>query len=50
MSGAHRLGWVLFLVSAVLFAISAIRSGDVLVLVASVVFGGACVLFLLPER
>ena len=50
MRGVHKLGWLLFLVSAVLFTISGVRSGDVLVVTASIVFGGACVLFLLPDR
>jgi hypothetical protein len=46
----HRLGWILFLVSAVLFAVQGWQSGDWLVVAGSLVFGGACVLFLLPER
>lgn len=45
----HRLGWILFLISAVLFATAGIRSGDWLVVAGSVVFGGACVLFLWPD-
>jgi len=46
----HRVGWALFLLSAALFAAVGVRDGDVLVTAASVVFGVACVLFLLPER
>ncbi|MFP3883106.1 MAG: hypothetical protein ACLFRT_04335 [Actinomycetota bacterium] len=49
MPALHRLGWILFLISAVLFATAGIRSGDWLVVAGSVVFGGACVLFLWPE-
>lgn len=49
MSRLHRAGWLLFLLSAVFFAISGARSGDGLVVAGSVVFGAACVLFLLPE-
>lgn len=40
---------MLFLVSAVLFALEGLRSGSWLVVVASIVFGAACVIFLLPE-
>lgn len=40
----------MFLASAVLFAWSGARSGDWLVVSASVVFGVACALFLVPER
>jgi hypothetical protein len=40
----------MFLVSAVLYGWSGARSGDLLVLAGSVVFGVACVLFLLPTR
>ncbi|TVR21223.1 MAG: hypothetical protein EA389_15535 [Ilumatobacter sp.] len=46
MSRSHRLGWWLFVVSAVLFAVSGVRAGDWLVVTASVVFGAACVVFL----
>ena len=42
----HQLGWSLFIVSAVLFTWAGARSGDWLVVAASVVFGVACVLFL----
>lgn len=42
-----QIGWVMFLVSAILFAWSGVRSGDWLVVWASVVFGVACLLFLL---
>ena len=40
----------MFLVSAVLFGWSGARSGDLLVVAGSAVFGVACVLFLLPNR
>lgn len=46
MARPHRLGWILFIVSAVLFAAAGIRDGDWLVTAASIVFGAACVLFL----
>lgn len=44
------IGWVMFLMSAILFAWSGLRSGDWLVVWASVVFGVACVLFLLAAE
>ncbi len=47
---AERVGWGMFIVSAVLFGWSGARSGDLLVVAGSVVFGLACVLFLLPVR
>lgn len=48
MQRRERVGWVLFLASAVLFAWAGFRAGDWLVVAASALFGGACVLFLLP--
>ena len=50
MPRLHRLGWILFLVSAVLFLAAGLRGGDWLVVAGSVVFGAACVLFLMYER
>lgn len=49
MKRLPQIGWVLFLVSAVLFAWSGMRDGDWLVTAASVVFGVACVLFLVAD-
>ncbi|HSL59150.1 MAG TPA: hypothetical protein VK866_14990 [Acidimicrobiales bacterium] len=49
MSGAHRAGWIMFLVSALLFGWSGVQTGDWWVVVGSAVFGSACVLFLLPD-
>lgn len=45
-------GWLLFLLCSLLFLAAAIRDGDLLIGVASVVFLVACVLFLLayPKR
>jgi hypothetical protein len=43
---AHRLGWLLFVLSAVLFTAVGVRDGDWLVIAASVAFGVACILFL----
>ena len=44
----HRIGWALFLASSLLFVAVGVRDGDLLVTAASVLFGLACVLFLLP--
>lgn len=49
MPRTHRIGWSLFLVSAVLFGWAGIRTGDGLVIAGSVVFGLACLLFLAPS-
>ncbi len=49
MHRAHRLGWLLFILSAALFTWSGIRAGDTIVVAASVVFGAACALFLAVE-
>jgi hypothetical protein len=45
-------GWLLFLLCSLLFLAAAIRDGDLLIAVASLVFLVACVLFLLaaPKR
>lgn len=49
MPRTHRIGWSLFLVSAVLFGWAGIRTGDGQVIGGSVVFGLACLLFLAPS-
>lgn len=49
MHHAERVGWGMFIVSAVLFGWAGLRSGDALTFWGSVVFGLACVLFLLPK-
>ena len=45
----HRVGWIGFLVSAGLFTAAGIRAEDWLVVSASVVFGLACVVFLVAD-
>lgn len=42
----HRVGWMLFLLCAVLFLISGMRSGDTLITAGSALFLLACFLFL----
>ena len=42
------LGWILFIVSALAFIASSIRSGDVLGLIGGVFFLLACFVFLIP--
>lgn len=46
MPRRDAVGWLLFLASAVQFAVAGVRSGDSLVAAGSVVFGLACLLFL----
>jgi hypothetical protein len=46
----HRWAWLLFVLSAVLFTAAGVRDGDLLVVGASVVFGVACVIFLVVEE
>ena len=53
MDGRQELwGWLLLLLCSLLFLAAAIRDGDLLIAVASLVFLFACVLFLLasPKR
>ncbi|MBN1855723.1 MAG: cytochrome oxidase subunit III [Dehalococcoidia bacterium] len=46
---AYQLwGWILFLVCAIFFIISAIQNHDIPYLIGSIVFLLACVLFLIP--
>jgi predicted membrane channel-forming protein YqfA (hemolysin III family) len=44
----HLIGWLLFLSCAALFLVSGIRSGDALVLVGSLIFLAACLVFIVP--
>lgn len=44
----HLIGWILFLICAVLFLAAGIRAADPLLIVGSVVFLVACVVFLIP--
>ncbi len=46
----HLLGWVLFLICAPLFLVSALRGGDMWGASASIVFGVGVVLFLIALR
>jgi choline-glycine betaine transporter len=41
-------GWILFLICSVLFIISGVRTGDVVTIVASVMFLLGCVVFVIP--
>ncbi len=41
-------GWILFIVCAVLFLISSIQSGDLLLFFGSLVFLIACIFFIIP--
>jgi hypothetical protein len=44
----HLAGWVLFLLCAFLFLYVAVRDGDIILAIASLVFLGGCVTFLIP--
>ncbi len=44
----HLLGWVLFIICALLFIGSALLSGDTLYLAGSIIFFVACGIFLIP--
>ena len=44
----HFAGWILFLLCAALFLFSALRDGDGVLALASLVFFLGCVLFLIP--
>jgi membrane protein YdbS with pleckstrin-like domain len=44
----NLLGWILFVVCAVLFMASSIRNHDIIALAASIVFLIACVVFMIP--
>ena len=50
MSTLHRIGWVCFTVSAVVFLVIGLRDGDGLAVGAGVLFLAGCVMFLLPEH
>ena len=44
----HLAGWVLFLICAFLFLYVSIRDSDLILALASLVFLGGCVAFLIP--
>ena len=46
----HRIGWILFTASAVVFLVVGIRDGDALTIGAGILFTLGCLMFLLPER
>lgn len=41
-------GWLLFILCAVLFAASGLKNRDMLTFAGSIVFLGACIVFLIP--
>jgi hypothetical protein len=49
MPQLHRLGWLLFVVCAVLYTAAGVRDGDPLIVSGSVIFGVACVMFLMAR-
>ena len=44
----HLIGWLLFLICATFFIVSAVLNGDHLYLAGSIIFFIACVAFLIP--
>ncbi len=46
--GYQLLGWILFIICAVFFILSGVKNGDMLTLVASLIFLVACMVFLIP--
>ncbi|MGB0210150.1 MAG: hypothetical protein ACPGCX_08665 [Ilumatobacteraceae bacterium] len=46
MRRGHLYGWMLFLLSAVIYLVAGIRAGDWLVILGSVVWAVACFVFL----
>lgn len=44
----RTIGWLLFVLSALFFTASSIKSGDMLALAGSLLFLIACIVFLLP--
>jgi hypothetical protein len=44
----HITGWMLFLACAFLFLYVAVRDGDIMLILASLVFFAGCVVFLIP--
>jgi len=47
----HELvAWWLFLISAVLFVVVAVRAGDVVAVLAAIAFLAACVVYLVGRR
>ena len=45
---SQLLGWILFVICAVLFIAAGVRAQDVLTIAASIVFLLACVVFIIP--
>ena len=44
----HLMGWLIFIVCAIFFIIESLSAGNILFLVASLVFLGGCIVFLIP--
>ena len=44
----HLAGWLLFVVCALFFIAAALRDGDLLILIGSILFLLACMVFLIP--
>lgn len=42
------VGWILFIICAILFIVSSIQSRDTILLIGSIVFLIACLVFIIP--
>ena len=47
-SKVNLVGWILFVISALWFIVSSVRSGDTIYLLGSIFFLLGCVVFLIP--
>lgn len=46
----HIIAWILFLVCGLIYLLAGIRDGDILMIVGSICFAVAVMLFLFPDR
>ncbi len=49
MRRGHLIGWLLFLASAMVYLLAGIRAGDSLVIIGSVIWAIACLVFLVTD-
>jgi hypothetical protein len=49
MRRGHLIGWLLFLASAMVYLLAGIQAGDWLVIIGSVIWAIACLVFLITD-
>jgi hypothetical protein len=49
MRRGHLIGWLLFLASAMVYLLAGIQAGDSLVIIGSVIWAIACLVFLVTD-